>query len=736
MESFPLKTDLIQVKGQTKNGKVKVAKYDRSFLSRVVQDELVKYFYDDVKNYCLAFENVKAHTAWNAESFSVGKETIVRLTVVANELCICLALDPAAYSQKDYPHADWSGKKDFATTPTFAPIRTLQELKIARRLIAQAFVTRFIYTVDFPQRTDYVETLPDQSDEELIEKSLIKVSESEMSKAELKKATNAALKQEKDEEKELEKFGGVKRPRLPKKPKPQTSEEEPVKEAPQEAPAPAQESPTEESKPVEEPTPEPEIEEVVFELAEPEPEPVEEAEEEPAEESTEEPVEEPAEEPAPEPVAEEDEAPAENNEDKEEDNAPLVEEETDTLFELASDGLVIEVKYDRSFLSRIIQNEKAKEYYSEIKNYALSFGVKPRLSWKAESFYLGRNTYLVAKVRGKTLNLFLALDPKAYEETVYHQVDVSDKKTYEKTPMMLRVKSDLGLKKAKKLIEEMLTAAGLTETGTESVDYVAMYPYEETDALIEKKLIKRFERHLDATESAEVIRRGEVKNEPEVEATACAPAEKPAPEEAPAAENEGEEDEEDVLFEIVETPAEEGAEEKLVTLKKLVKGFAAKMKQGDQERKDYYAEIKAKLLSYKGVRVLESFSGDGYKKGMQPLLKSRIRGKTLCLFFALDTDSYKQTVYRQQYKGDTKAYAATPMMVRVKSEQGLKRALRLIEELEKNYDLKPGTPADLVAVRGEFLFEETEALVERGLIKTRTVTVTEAEAERLLKKTK
>ncbi|MBR5987648.1 MAG: hypothetical protein IK037_03680, partial [Clostridia bacterium] len=415
---------------------------------------------------------------------------------------------------------------------------------------------------------------------------------------------------------------------------------------------------------------------------------------------------------------------------------PLVEEETDTLFELASDGLVIEVKYDRSFLSRIIQNEKAKEYYSEIKNYALSFGVKPRLSWKAESFYLGRNTYLVAKVRGKTLNLFLALDPKAYEETVYHQVDVSDKKTYEKTPMMLRVKSDLGLKKAKKLIEEMLTAAGLTETGTESVDYVAMYPYEETDALIEKKLIKRFERHLDATESAEVIRRGEVKNEPEVEATACAPAEKPAPEEAPAAENEGEEDEEDVLFEIVETPAEEGAEEKLVTLKKLVKGFAAKMKQGDQERKDYYAEIKAKLLSYKGVRVLESFSGDGYKKGMQPLLKSRIRGKTLCLFFALDTDSYKQTVYRQQYKGDTKAYAATPMMVRVKSEQGLKRALRLIEELEKNYDLKPGTPADLVAVRGEFLFEETEALVERGLIKTRTVTVTEAEAERLLKKTK
>ena len=64
----------------------------------------------------------------------------------------------------------------------------------------------------------------------------------------------------------------------------------------------------------------------------------------------------------------------------------------------------------------------------------------------------------------------------------------------------------------------------------------------------------------------------------------------------------------------------------------------------------------------------------------------------------------------------------------------MKRALRLVEELEKMYDLKPGAPVDALAVRGGFLFEETDALVAQGLVKTRLVRVPEFEAERLLKK--
>ena len=705
MESFPMKTDLIQIKGKVKNGKVKVVKYDRSFLSRVIQNEKSKRFYDEIKNYCMSFERVKGRSAWSAESFAVGNETIVKLIWVGGALCACVALSPDAYSQKDYPHADYSSKREFASTPMMLPIRTVQEAKIAKRMIAEAFTNRCVYTVEFPARTDYVEALPMQKDETLLKKKLIKKSESEMSEADAKKAVATALKAEAEEEKELEEIGGVKKKRAPKKAKNENAEDAAITE--EVAPAPVEETRVVKAETAD-----------IFE----------------------------------------------QNEDKQED-ADAEDDVIDTVFELASDGLVIEVKYDRSFVSRIIQNQKAKEYYSDLKNFALSFGVKPRLSWKAESFYLGRKTYFLLKVRGKTLCLYLAADPAKYEERIYHHKDVSAKKTYEKTPMMVRVKSDLGLKKAKVLLLEIFAEAALAQKETGTVDYAAQYPYESTETLIEKKLIKRFERKLDEEESALVIERGLTESEPEDVTFEL--AEEDAPEEVDFDLSEETDDVEDVDFELAEEGADpqtgldsddeedvsfelvqeitderggmesygkEGEDGKFVTLKKYVRGFLAKMRQGDQDRKDYYAEIKAKMLSYKGVKLSESFSGDSYKKGARALLKTRIRGKTLCLFFALNTDNYKQTVFRQQYKGDTKAYAATPMMVRVKSEQGLKRAMRLIDDLERNYLLQAGDAPDLLAVRGEFLFEETPVLVEKGLIKTRLVTVTEYEAEQLLKK--
>ena len=530
--------------------------------------------------------------------------------------------------------------------------------------------------------------------------------------------------------------------------------------------------------------------------------------------------------------------------------------------------------FDRSFTSRIIQNEKAKHYYGEIKNYALSFGlksrrVKSRISWRADRFYFGRTPYFYAKVRGKTLCLYLALDPAAYENRIYHHTDVSDKKCYQKTPMMIRVKSDLGLKKARKLIAEMLTAAGLEGKELMSVDYPAMYPYEETDALIERNLIKRVERkpweppikdkeeleevefdladepieipleqeiseeptteaestdepieipetpieaapQEEAAEEPAVAEEPEIAEEPEEEETETdEPAEEapeagdpeaedaeeedePAEEEEPEEvefeledepedeENDEEDDVEDVDFELMDdaekdaeevgfdlvedASPEEDAEEvsfelmeaepspaledrsgmeaytaeqrmgRYVTLRKYERGFTAKMRQGTRERKDYYAKIKARLLSYKGVKVSESFSGDSFKKGSKTLLKSRIRGKTLCLFYALNPDDYKVTIYHQQYKGDTKAYVSTPMMIRVRSEQGMKRALRLIEEMERNYALIAGEHVSTKDVRQTYVFEETPALVEQGLIKTKLVTVTEYEAEALLKK--
>jgi ribosomal protein L18E len=57
----------------------------------------------------------------------------------------------------------------------------------------------------------------------------------------------------------------------------------------------------------------------------------------------------------------------------------------------------------------------------------------------------------------RALKIWLALDPNAYDVEVYHHKDVSDKKRYEKVPMLVRVGSGRAVTRAKELIERLLS---------------------------------------------------------------------------------------------------------------------------------------------------------------------------------------------------------------------------------------------------------------------------------------
>lgn len=151
------------------------------------------------------------------------------------------------------------------------------------------------------------------------------------------------------------------------------------------------------------------------------------------------------------------------------------------------------MKYDRSFIARIIQGtDEQKRYYGTIKTALLSYKkVNSNVAWGSERFNKGRETIARFKIRGKTLCLYLALDPKEYAYSVYHQVDVSDNKSLPGTPMMVKVKSPLGVKKALRLVDELLKSRGGVKRNVEERDYAAMYPYETTEQLIEDGLVKK-----------------------------------------------------------------------------------------------------------------------------------------------------------------------------------------------------------------------------------------------------
>jgi len=238
-----------------------------------------------------------------------------------------------------------------------------------------------------------------------------------------------------------------------------TEEEQPQEEVVEEV--------VEEEEPVEEVQEEEVVEEVV--------------EEQPAEEVTEEVVEEEAEEEAEEEEEEAEEEEAEE-ENPEEDGEPVEEVQHEAHKEenivvqdfqvLDENGEVRKIK--RKFLTKMMfAPYQTKEYYNEIKNYLGLYRAKGRQSARCESF---RYKGLVAKVAlgGKSVKVFLAIDPSFIDENPkYHLKDVSEKKQYQEVPVMMKVRSDRGLKYFKELVDYMFATRGVKpKRNYENVDYL------------------------------------------------------------------------------------------------------------------------------------------------------------------------------------------------------------------------------------------------------------------------
>lgn len=149
------------------------------------------------------------------------------------------------------------------------------------------------------------------------------------------------------------------------------------------------------------------------------------------------------------------------------------------------------LSYDKSFMARLIQSDdETKNRYTIIKNGLLAYKkVKERLSWKRETYRYEGATLAKISFRGKTLCLFLAIDPADYIDSKYKVEDASQYSSMLDTPCMYRIKNDKRARYAVELIEAILDGLGAQKADRESVDYYL--PYEGVVQLIDKGLIKR-----------------------------------------------------------------------------------------------------------------------------------------------------------------------------------------------------------------------------------------------------
>ena len=154
-----------------------------------------------------------------------------------------------------------------------------------------------------------------------------------------------------------------------------------------------------------------------------------------------------------------------------------------------------------------------KNNYNIIKNAILKYAkVRSRISANYESFRKGRKLLVRFNILGKTLRVYLALDPNEYPVTVYHQRDEGSKRKYELVPMMLRVRSPRSVRNAVKLIDELMEKEGIVlAKNYEEVDYAKEFKYDSNALLIKdgfKKLVREEidEAHADELSDDEALR--------------------------------------------------------------------------------------------------------------------------------------------------------------------------------------------------------------------------------------
>jgi len=152
-------------------------------------------------------------------------------------------------------------------------------------------------------------------------------------------------------------------------------------------------------------------------------------------------------------------------------------------------GLAIVARYKWSFMARLIQApDEIKGFYSDLKNQLLSYNkVKSRVSTSSDSINLGRKGIAKFNVRGKTLYLYLALDPAQFDGTKYNVI-ASQSKKYEAVPCLYKIKSERKFKWAKQLVDILAQQLGLVAGEAKNDDYKPAYMT--IEQLIEQGYVK------------------------------------------------------------------------------------------------------------------------------------------------------------------------------------------------------------------------------------------------------
>jgi len=149
---------------------------------------------------------------------------------------------------------------------------------------------------------------------------------------------------------------------------------------------------------------------------------------------------------------------------------------------------------------------------------------------------------------------------------------------------------------------------------------------------------------------------------------------------------------------------------------KYIKSFKAKMMLASEETKEYFAKIVNGLLKYVKVKMRESQQYVTFKRGKDLLCKIAVRGKTLCVHFALEPSRLDDKYFITDLSGVRK-FAETPSMLKVKSERGVKYAFELIDAVRERFGLAENAKYKESVTTADYPSADMNTLIASGLVK-------------------
>ena len=162
-------------------------------------------------------------------------------------------------------------------------------------------------------------------------------------------------------------------------------------------------------------------------------------------------------------VAEEEPEPEEEPEEEEEEAEEEGEEEV-AADDNSPAGIAAKGKRRRaSFETRLKNSEfDIRHKYYDLRDYIKWYGLRNRISIPGDTFSYKRQRYIFVTIVGKHLRVYLNLDPKDYADSTI-PVELAEAKKYEDLPCLLRVKSDLAYRRAKKLVDDVMAKIGIAK---------------------------------------------------------------------------------------------------------------------------------------------------------------------------------------------------------------------------------------------------------------------------------